>query len=77
MYRDALGLRREFDLAGGTIDWLEGYPDDVIAFRNGTVTVITNAGDADVALPAGTVVQASGPLTTSELPPNVTVWIAS
>jgi alpha-glucosidase len=77
MYRDALGLRREFDLSGGTIEWLDGYSDDVIALRNGAVTVITNAGDATVALPVGTIVQASEPITASELPPNATVWLAS
>jgi hypothetical protein len=30
-----------------------------------------------VALPAGTIVQASEPITASELPPNATVWLAS
>jgi alpha-glucosidase len=75
MYRDAIAFRRRFGLASGAIEWLDQFGEDAIALRNGAVTIITNAGAAPLALPAGTVLHASEPLTTSELPPNATVWL--
>jgi alpha-glucosidase len=75
LYRDALALRRRFDLGGGTLEWVDGFPSDVIALRNGPLTVVTNAGSIAIAMPSGTVIQASEQLPTSELPPNTTVWL--
>jgi alpha-glucosidase len=76
MYRDAIALRRDLNLGTGTIEWLAGYADDVLALRNGAVTIISNLGDSRVELPAGTVVQSSEPLSGRELPPNATAWLA-
>jgi alpha-glucosidase len=57
------------------LEWLDGYGDDVIAFRNGNVTVIANASDAPVPLPSGTVLVASEPFDGGALPVDVAVWM--
>ncbi len=77
LYRSLLAERRERGLGAGTLDWLDGYGDDVVAFRNGSITVIANLGDEAVALPAGEVLVASGPLDGDALPTDTTVWIAA
>ncbi|HEX6967207.1 MAG TPA: alpha-amylase family glycosyl hydrolase, partial [Micromonosporaceae bacterium] len=75
MYRTALRLRRAYDLGRGTLVWSAG-PDDVLAFRNGDLLVVTNFGAAPVALPTGAQpVHTSGPLTADgRVPADVTVW---
>ncbi len=49
---------------------------DVVAFRNGTITVIANVGDTAIALPDGIVIASSGPITGSALPADTAVWLA-
>jgi alpha-glucosidase len=75
MYRTALRLRREADLGGGTLFWLES-PDDVLAFRNGGVAVLTNFGPAPVPLPPGAEpLHTSAPLAPDNtVPTDTTVW---
>jgi alpha-glucosidase len=75
LYRTALAARKRRGLGAGTVDWLEGYGDDVIAFRNGAVTVIANAGSAPVTLPGGEVIVSSEALGPRELPADTTVWL--
>jgi alpha-glucosidase len=75
LYRTLLAARRAHGLGPGTIEWLEGFGADAVAFRNGDVTVIANTGDTAIALPAGTVIAASGPLEDAALPGNTTVWL--
>lgn len=75
LYRTLLAARRVHGLGPGTIEWLEGFGADAVAFRNGDVTVIANTGDTAIALPAGTVIAASGPLEDAALPGNTTVWL--
>ncbi|AOX45754.1 glycoside hydrolase family 13 protein [Microbacterium sp. BH-3-3-3] len=77
LYRALLAERRARGLGAGDIEWLDGYGDDVVALRNGTLTVIANLGDAPVELPAGEVLIASGPLDGERLPTDTTVWIAA
>ncbi|MDQ1082532.1 MULTISPECIES: glycoside hydrolase family 13 protein [Microbacterium] len=77
LYQALLAERRERNLGAGGLEWLDGYGDDVVAFRNGTLTVIANLGDAAVALPAGEVLVASGPVDGHSLPTDTTVWIAA
>ncbi|WP_082822903.1 glycoside hydrolase family 13 protein [Microbacterium sp. T32] len=77
LYRSLLAERRAHGLGAGSLEWLDGYGDDVVAFRNGPVTVIANLGDAAVDLPAGDVLVASGPLDGDTLPTDTTVWIAA
>ncbi|MER5702721.1 glycoside hydrolase family 13 protein [Micromonospora sp. NPDC002296] len=75
LYRTALRLRREHGLGRGTLFWLSSG-DEVLAFRNGEVAVLTNFGDAAAPLPAGAeVLHASAPLTDDgAVPTDVTVW---
>ncbi|MGL4339397.1 MAG: glycoside hydrolase family 13 protein [Rhodoglobus sp.] len=75
LYRSALALRREHRLGTGSVTWLEGYGDDVIALRNGTVTVIANLGTAAVTLPLGEILLASQTLTDGLLPTDTAVWL--
>ncbi len=74
-YQDALRLRREHDLGAGTLEWLPGFPAQAIAFRNGEVVVIANAGVDPVALPDGEVLLTSGPLDGRSLPHDTTAWL--
>ncbi len=77
LYRSLLAERRAHGLGAGSLEWLDGFGDDVVAFRNGSVTVLANLGDAAVELPAGDVLVASGPLDGTTLPTDTTVWIAA
>jgi alpha-glucosidase len=52
LYREALRLRREHTLGLGALTWVEGFPESVVAFSNGPVTVIANTGDTSLVLPA-------------------------
>lgn len=76
LYRDALRLRREHTLGLGALVWLPATGDEVLAFRNGEVSVLTNFGATPVAIPAGSqVVLSSEPLTDATVPQDVTVWL--
>ena len=77
LYRSLLAERRARNLGAGELEWLDGYGDDVVAFRNGSLLVIANLGDGAVELPAGEVLIASGPLDGERLPTDTTVWIAA
>jgi alpha-glucosidase len=77
LYRRALTLRADHELGLGSLTWSEDFGDEVVAFRNGDVTVIANLGAAAVELPAGEVLLASGPLDGRALPSDTTVWIAA
>lgn len=76
LYRSALALRAEHGLGMGSVQWVEGYAEGIVALRNGPVTVIANIGDAPVVLPAGEVLLVSGPLADGALPVDTAVWIA-
>ncbi len=77
LYRTLLATRRAEGLGAGTLEWLDGYGDDVIAFRSGRVTVLANAGSTPVTLPSGTVLVASAPFDGTELPVDVAVWMVA
>ncbi|KAA9106383.1 glycoside hydrolase family 13 protein [Microbacterium rhizomatis] len=75
MYRDALRARRAHRLGLGALEWLPAQAE-VLAFRNGDVTVLTNFGAEPVAIPAGSdVLLSSEPLAGSAVPQDVTVWL--
>ncbi|MEV0879916.1 glycoside hydrolase family 13 protein [Micromonospora echinofusca] len=76
LYRTALRLRREHRLGEGPLEWLASG-DEVLSFRNGGLTVLTNFGDAPVPLPAGSeLVHASAPLDDDgAVGTDVTVWV--
>jgi len=75
LYTLALRLRRASVLGTGVVEWLSGYADEVVAFRNGDVIVVANTGAASAPLPAGDLLLASGPLTGRSLPGDTTVWL--
>jgi alpha-glucosidase len=77
LYRSLIAERRARKLGSGSLEWVDGLGEDVVAFRNGNVTVIANAGAAPVALPTGIVIASSGPVTGGELPVDTTVWLAN
>jgi alpha-glucosidase len=75
MYRTALRLRREHGLGDGDVEWVDAG-DDVVAFRNLGVVVLSNMGTRAVPLPAGDVLLASGPLPgDGTLPVDTTIWL--
>ncbi|MDZ5446026.1 glycoside hydrolase family 13 protein [Micromonospora sp. 4G57] len=75
LYRTALRLRREHGLARGPLKWLS-TGDEVLAFRNGALTVLTNFGPAAVPAPAGEVLHCSAPLDDDgRVPTDATVWV--
>ena len=75
LYTLALGLRREHALGLGSVEWLDGHADEIVALRNGAVTVVANTGAESVPLPAGELLLASGPLPGNTLPGDTTVWL--
>jgi len=81
LYRSLLATRRANALGAGTLEWLDGYGEDVLAFRvragEGAITVIANVGTAPVALPAATVLVASEPFEGDQLPGDTAVWLAT
>lgn len=56
-------------------NWLQGFDDDVIAFRNGPIRIIANVGEDSVTLPVGETIVSSG--FSMGTAPNTTVWALS
>ncbi len=77
LYKHLLAERRAHELATAPLAWLDGYPDDVLAFQVGTITVIANAGPAPVELPTGRILVASEPFEGRELPADTAVWLTT
>ncbi|TDW30419.1 alpha-amylase family glycosyl hydrolase [Cryobacterium psychrophilum] len=75
LYTLALRLRRAHALGLGSVKWLPGFPEEVVAFRSGDVTVVANTSAASVPLPDGDVILTSEPLTARTLPGDTTVWL--
>jgi alpha-glucosidase len=76
LYRALLEARRAHGLGSGALEWIDGLGPDAVAFRNGEVTVVANAGTTPIALPEGVVIVASGPIDGDRLPADTTVWMA-
>lgn len=74
LYKAALALRAKHGLGLGDVEWLSGYPEDVIAFRNGNVIVIANVGTQIVTIPPGVIALSSEPVS-ANLPGDTTVWL--
>ncbi len=79
LYRQALELHREHTAFAGTeLEWY-GAPPGCLGFRRkgGGLVCALNASGAEVPLPAGQVLLASGPLppTGDVLPPDTAVWL--
>lgn len=74
LYRDALAARKSHALGDGALEWVEGFGENMVAFSNGPITVLTNVGGEPVALPDGEVLLASTDVD-GELPTDATVWL--
>jgi alpha-glucosidase len=74
-YKAALGARRKHTRDATEEVELLDAGEDVLAFTRGGLTVVLNAGDDAVELPAGDVVIASGELAGRLLPPDTAVWL--
>jgi alpha-glucosidase len=75
LYRSALQLRRQLQTTEA-LEWVETGHDDVLHFvRPGGWHCVSNFGVAPVALPAGVVRVASGPVADGLLPGETTVWL--
>lgn len=82
LYHTALQERAERGLGTGSLAWVEGFGDDVIAFVNGRTVVVANLGDSPVTLPPDVrPIVASDTGTTPPddengliVPTDVTVW---
>jgi alpha-glucosidase len=75
LYEAALRLRRVHALGDGAVSWVAGYPDAVVAFRNGSIVVVANTGVVPVELPDSEVLLASEALTGRSLPADTTAWL--
>jgi alpha-glucosidase len=75
LYRLALALRRQFDLGFGTVEWLDGYDEGVVAFRSNGLTVVANVSAASMPVPTGELLLASHALDDDVLPADTTVWL--
>ncbi len=80
LYRALLAARRDLALGTGSLTFVQGYAADVVALANSgsgrdRVLVVTNLGDAPVALPDGAeVIVASEELVDGAVPTDTTVW---
>lgn len=90
LYKLALKLRRSLALASGTLEWIdaaalgEADASQLVAFRNGEVTVIGNTGSEPVQIPASlgtSVLLSSEPFDASAdaliVPGDTTVWLSA
>jgi len=75
LYTLALALRHEYNLGMGSVEWLPGFSEGVVAFRNGDVTVIANTGSVAIELPAGEIALSTGDVYGASLPGDTTVWL--
>jgi alpha-glucosidase len=75
LYKLLLAEREGRGLGAGSLQWLDSFGDDVVAFRNGHVTVVANLGEASVPLPEGEVIVSSVPRTGTQLPTDTAVWM--
>ena len=75
LYRLALALRAEYQLGFGSVEWLPGYGEAVVALQNGPLTVIANTGTVPVELPVGEVLLCSEELVGGVLASDATVWL--
>jgi alpha-glucosidase len=75
-FRRAIELRHSRpEFGGSAVEWLNS-PADTLVFRlsSGLVCAL-NTGRRPMALPAGEVLLASGPLAGGKLPPNTAAWL--
>ena len=75
LYRSLLRFRNQQGLGKGSLVWLDGFSSDVVAFANGSVSVVSNTGEQPTARPDGEVLVATTALGDEMIPAHTTVWI--
>lgn len=75
LFRSVLHLRRNvFHFTENDVEWLQ-LGLDVLAFFSGGVLCMLNTGAVPVALPSGTVIAASTPVSGDALQPDSAAWV--
>jgi len=77
LYKTLLRLRKAEGLGRGELQWTDTDSPDVLAYLNGTITVMCNFGDTPVELPPGEVLASSASEPGDMLHPGHAVWIRS
>ncbi|MRK03272.1 DUF3459 domain-containing protein [Aeromicrobium yanjiei] len=83
LYRALLAVRRTHRLGLGHLTWLDGHPEDVLAFEvtseDASVTVLANLGTDPLTLPdsADVLLTSAFPGTAGHVGPDETVWLRS
>ena len=75
LYKAALAIRKDRALGDGSLEWIEGTPENVLGFRNGDVTVFINYSQDDFVLPAGDIILDSADSSSGVLAPASAVWL--
>ena len=75
LYRSLLRFRNQQGLGKGSLVWLDGFSSDVVAFANGSVSVVSNTGEQPIARPDGEVLVTTTALGDEMIPAHTTVCI--
>ncbi len=75
LYKQAVALRKKFCGADKAFTWLEGFPDEVLAYKHGDLSCLVNFGSSPLPLDAiDNVLLKSDRTHTAELAPDTAVW---
>jgi len=76
-YREAIRVRREYDLGQGSLTWIDTGEDDVLSWKTGDVTVVMNLSKVAWSGPAGALLVESipGGWDNGVVAPETTVWL--
>ena len=75
LYKQALKLRKRYELGTGTFNWILNTPSNVLGFQVNGIRVFINYSDEAFKLPKGEIVLASAKITDSQLNPATAVWL--
>jgi alpha-glucosidase len=75
LYMDAIWYRNRYELGKGSLVWVDGYGEDVLAFHNGKVTVVLNMGTEPVEIPQPSIMSSGDKLWDQKtVGPNECAW---
>jgi len=75
LYKTLLRLRSEFSLGTGNLSWLDGYGENVLAFRNERIEVLANFGNDSVSIDEQRVLLRSGKKVPGLIQANSSCWL--
>lgn len=76
LYREAISLRRDRLVGDSSLRMLDLGPDVVAFERDAGLRCVANMGAEPIAVPAGRVLLASGPMSEGLLPADTAVWLS-